>query len=118
MTHALRAALVVAVLSTLAPATAHAEDADPWLGKDKALHFTASAGLAVGSYAIARPLLHERPPSIFLAGGMAFGFGIAKESWDLAGHGDPSWKDLTWDAIGTTSGLLVALVLDVLINRE
>lgn len=117
MTTRIRAVLL-ALAFALTASAARAEDRDPWLGKDKALHFTVSAGLAVGSYAIARPLLEKRPQALTLAGGMAFSFGIAKETWDLTGHGDPSWKDLTWDAIGTVSGLLVALVADFLINRE
>jgi len=35
-----------------------------------------------------------------VGGGFAFSLGVAKELWDLSGHGDASWRDLTWDAVG------------------
>ena len=44
--------------------------------------------------------------------GFALTVGIGKELWDLAGHGDPSWKDLAWDALGTGVGVLIAWIVD------
>ena len=38
--------------------------------------------------------------------------GVAKELWDLSGHGDASWRDLTWDAVGTVTGLALAAAID------
>ena len=49
---------------------------------------------------------------LLVGGSVAMGAGIAKELWDLAGHGDPSWRDLTWDALGTAFGLVIAWTVD------
>ena len=53
------------------------------------------------------------------AGGaaLAVGAGVAKELWDLEGHGDASWKDLTWDLVGATTGVLLSLAVDWSIHR-
>lgn len=106
-----RIVLALAVLLLAPPARA---DDDPWLGKDKALHFGASASLAVGGYGFGAVTLKTRTDALLFGGGFAFGFGMAKETWDLMGHGDPSWKDLTWDAVGTIAGLAVSYAVDVL----
>jgi uncharacterized protein YfiM (DUF2279 family) len=45
------------------------------------------------------------------------GVGAAKEVWDLDGHGDASWRDLTWDLIGATTGVLFSLAVDWSIHR-
>ena len=47
-----------------------------------------------------------------MGGGLALSAGIAKELWDLSGHGDASWRDLTWDVVGTVTGLAVAAAID------
>lgn len=97
----------------LVPATARAQSNDPWWGRDKALHFGVSAGLSAGGYA-ASALLFERPGERALAGAaFALSAGVAKELFDLAGGGDPSWRDLAWDGIGTAVGVGIALSLDV-----
>jgi putative lipoprotein len=108
----------ILVLAALLYTTQARADDDPWLGKDKALHFASSASLAVGGYGFGVVTQRDRPTSLLFGGGFAFGFGVAKETWDLMGHGDPSWKDLTWDAIGTVAGLATAWVLDVLVLRR
>ncbi len=104
---------IVVALALLLLAT-HARADDKWLGKDKALHFGTSATLAAGGYAASVPFVDSRAKSLLFGGGFAFGLGVAKETWDLAGHGDPSWKDLTWDAIGTVTGLAIAYLVDSL----
>ena len=48
---------------------------------------------------------------------LGLGAGIAKELLDLAGAGDPSWRDLTWDVVGTATGVLVATAIDYLIHH-
>jgi putative lipoprotein len=110
----LATAALLAVVAT--PHAARAADPDPWLGPDKVLHFGASAAIAVGGYALGAALFDARGHALLLGGALAFGAGIAKESLDLAGYGDPSWRDLTWDAIGTASGLAVAWTADLLIR--
>jgi len=105
---------LAALLFLLAPASAAAEG-DPWWGKDKALHFGASAVLASGGYAVGALLWEE--PGAALASGAALGLGagVAKELLDLAGMGHPSWKDLAWDVAGTGAGLLVAWTIHQLV---
>jgi putative lipoprotein len=92
-------------------------DDDPWFGHDKALHFGASASLAAVGYAGASLATEHRPTRVVAAATFALSLGIAKELWDLSGHGDPSWRDLTWDVVGTTTGVLVAYAIDWAIGR-
>jgi putative lipoprotein len=117
--HRVTAALASAVASFLALIPAASADpaasssSDEWFGRDKALHFSAAAGLAAGGYAVGTALWSPpRLPAVALGGGLALGLGAAKEGWDALGHGDPSWKDFTWDAIGAVCGLAVAYAVD------
>ena len=59
----------------------------------------------------------DRTARVVAGASLAMAAGIGKELWDLAGHGDPSWKDLTWDAIGTATGVLTARAIDWLVVR-
>ena len=83
-------------------------DADPWFGKDKALHFSVAGTIAAGGYVAGAFLFDARRDALLLGGGLAIAAGIGKETLDLAGYGDPSWKDLAWDGIGTLASLAVA----------
>jgi putative lipoprotein len=77
-----------------------------------------SAGISAGGYALSALVL-EKPWQRALAGaGLALSAGVAKELWDLSGHGDPSWKDLAWDGIGTGVGVGLALGVDLLLFRQ
>lgn len=92
---------------------------DSWWGSDKALHFGFAAGLAAGGYAAGTALWS--PPrwrAAALGGGVAIGLGAAKEGWDALGHGDPSWKDFTWDVIGAVFGLAAAYAIDWAVRGE
>jgi putative lipoprotein len=112
--------LVVILVSLAIPlSSAHAEtpDADPWWGRDKALHFSASASLAVVGYAGTSMGTENRSARAAGGAALAVGAGVAKELWDLDGHGDASWKDLTWDLIGATTGVLFSLAIDWSIHR-
>ncbi len=111
-----RAAIALALAVTLVSGSARAADDDPWLGTDKMLHFGVSAGIAAGGYAIGAAVLDTRGQALLLGGGLAIAAGVAKETADLAGLGDPSWKDLAWDGIGLVTGLAVAWGLDLLIR--
>ena len=110
-------ALVIGLGGLDGAAPAHADDADPWLGADKALHFAASASIAAAGYAGAALVTESRPARVATGGTLAIGAGVAKELWDATGHGDPSWRDLTWDVAGTVTGLLVAGAVDWIIGR-
>lgn len=104
--------LALALLGLALSGRAAAQERDPWLGPDKALHFSLSAGLAGGGYAVGATLFEEPPPRLIVGGALALGLGVAKELYDLTGAGDPSWRDLAWDVIGTATGLAIAWAID------
>jgi len=112
--------LLVSLTATLAgPPVARADsaNADPWFGRDKLIHFAASGSLAVVGYANASMLSENRPLRIGAGATLALGAGVAKELWDLDGHGDASWRDLSWDVIGAATGLLVSVGVDWVVHR-
>ena len=112
---AARCALPIAVtLVTLTSASARAEDS--WWGADKALHFGATASIAGGGYALGALAWDGYAPRIALGTGLGLGAGIGKEVLDAAGLGDPSWKDLTWDLIGTAVGVGISVSIDLAIR--
>ena len=115
----MRRALVLAGVALLLATEARAQqaDTDPWFGHDKALHFAASASLAVVGYAGTSLATDSRPTRVVVGASFALGIGVLKEVWDLTGHGDASWKDLTWDFVGTTTGIFVAYAIDWMILR-
>ena len=80
--------------------------ADDWLGSDKAAHFGYSAAFGAAATTTIPLAGGPGPDWRSFALGATIGFvpGLAKEAWDLSGHGDPSWKDLAWDAAGTLVG--------------
>lgn len=109
-------AAVGLLVALLRPAGA-AEDA--WTGTDKALHFGISTALAAGTYGFGVALWSEpdeRWKAALLGAGVTLGAGGAKELADLAGLGHPSWKDFTWDVIGTVVGLGLAFTFDIAIR--
>lgn len=110
-------ALVVGCLLQSRPARADQPDPDPWFGRDKALHFGASAIIAGGSYGVGRALFDKRRDAILFGSGVGIAVGAAKETWDALGHGDPSWKDFTWDVAGTAVGVALAWGLDLLVSH-
>ena len=116
----------VVAIAFLSSTPARAADPDPWFGPDKKLHFEASAAIAAGGYgAIAlvsqaaryTPTSQDRLPRFAGGAWLALGAGVGKELWDLSGHGDPSFRDLTWDVAGTVAGLVIAVALDWAITR-
>jgi uncharacterized protein YfiM (DUF2279 family) len=112
-------AALVALCATLLgrPGSTRAADPDPWFGPDKVLHFAASGSLAMVGYAGAAMITVSRPERAGVGAGLAVGAGVAKELWDLDGHGDASWRDLTWDLVGASAGVLVALAIDWTVHR-
>jgi len=110
------AALVLLSVAVRARPAA-ASDKDPWFGPDKALHFAVSVGLAAGGYAAASPWLESRSERALVGGAFSLTLGASKELWDLAGHGDPSWRDFTWDVLGTAAGVVLALGVDALMSQ-
>lgn len=112
----IRGALVLGVAMLLA-SKVRAQETDPWFGRDKALHFAASASLATVTYAGTSLVTDDRLTRIVAAATVALAAGVIKEVWDLTGHGDASWRDLTWDVVGTTTGVLFAYGIDWAIAR-
>jgi putative lipoprotein len=106
------------LIASSAPRVAFAGDPDPWWGRDKALHFGASATIAAGSYGLGSLVLDGRAERALFGGGVALLAGVGKETLDLAGYGDPSWKDLAWDGIGTLVGVGLALSIDLAVGRS
>jgi putative lipoprotein len=110
-------ALVVGWIAPIGSSRAETADADPWWGRDKALHFSASASLAVVGYAGTSMGTENRAARAAGGAALAVGAGVGKELWDLDGHGDASWRDLTWDLIGAATGVLFSLAIDWTIHR-
>jgi putative lipoprotein len=115
MPRALPLMIALGAVLLIAP-SARAADPDPWIAKDKALHFGVSASIAISGYGIGAYAFDARAHALLLGGGLAAGAGIVKESLDLAGYGTPSWKDVAWDGIGIATGLALAWGLDLLIR--
>jgi putative lipoprotein len=109
-------ALVILIAGSLFRPTP-ARAADDWFGRDKGLHFAASAGLALGGYGGAALFTADRPARLATGGGLALAAGIAKEISDRYTGGDPSWRDLGWDVVGTATGLTLAYLIDWSIRR-
>lgn len=109
-----RLLIVTAALVALPSAARAADpDPDPWLGKDKALHFGASSIIAATGYTMGAFVFDARGHALIAGAALAAAAGIGKEMLDLARYGDPSWRDLTWDAIGTVTGLATAWGVDL-----
>jgi putative lipoprotein len=109
--------LVIAIGLGRGPAVAAAAE-DPWLGRDKALHFGASLSIAAGGYALAVPFTDSPLVRAAVGGGLALAAGIGKEVWDANGPGDASWRDFTWDLAGTATGILIAATIDWIVRRS
>jgi putative lipoprotein len=111
-----RGALALGCALVASPQLCRAED-DPWLARDKALHFSACTIIAASGYGVAS-VWWERPWARALAGGgLSLGVGAAKEGADALGLGDPSWRDFTWDAAGAATGVGIAYAVDWLVHR-
>jgi putative lipoprotein len=100
------------------PAAAAAPDPDPWFGPDKALHFGFSVGLASAGYGVSSLFLGRYAPRALAGAGFSLTLGAGKELYDLTGHGDPSWRDFTWDIAGTAVGVGLSLLVDALLAPD
>ena len=103
--------LALAVFFAARP-PAQAAEPDPWFGRDKVMHLTVSFALAGTSYATAAGCTKRTGVRILSGAGVAFSAGIAKELYDQYRGRGFSGRDMTWDAIGTTTGTLVAWLVD------
>lgn len=99
----------------MAAPRAFSAEPDPWFGRDKALHFGASAIIAGAGYGAAAAATETRPPRLLIGGGVGLAAGIGKELLDVTGSGDASFRDLTWDVVGTATGICVAWLFNRLL---
>jgi putative lipoprotein len=97
-------------------ATGHAQtpppQADPWFGTDKALHFAAGAGLGAAGYLSGTLAFEERWVGVVFGAGLGLAVSGAKEGFDAAGLGTPSYKDFLWGVLGTMLGVGVSITFD------
>jgi putative lipoprotein len=113
------AAVVAFVAVITLSGAARADDADPWIARDKAFHFDVTAGIAAAGYGVSAAwLVDARWKALAIGGGVALAAGAGKEIVDATGlfGGDASWKDFAWDAIGTAAGLALAWGVDLLLG--
>ena len=85
------------------------ESGDRWFSADKTKHFFTSALVQSLSFSALRATGMKRSPSLLGATIVAGSVGAGKELYDKRFGGDPSFKDLAWDAAGiaSVSALLV-----------
>ena len=105
----------LAMPAVVTAAPARAADEDPWWGHDKALHFGVSAGLGASGYAVSSLALDSRLERAAVGAAFSLTLGAGKELYDLSGGGNASWKDFTWDVAGTSVGVGLALLVDLII---
>lgn len=103
-----RGVVLVALLLAVPPVQA----ADPWWGRDKALHCGLSALAPPAGYAAGATLFADGERGLILGLSVGLGAGVAKELHDLTGRGTPSLRDLTWDMLGLASGAVLTWAMD------
>jgi putative lipoprotein len=113
----LRAIVLLLTLLFQSAAVARARDDDPWLGHDKVLHFSVSIALGAGGYGASALWVEPRRQRALLGGAFALTVGGAKELYDLSGRGDPSWRDFSWDVLGSAVGVGVGYLIDLTVER-
>ena len=74
---------------------------DSWFGSDKIKHFFLSAFATSVSYSALQAAGADRRTAMTGAIGASIGLGISRELYNLRTTRAFSFKDLTWDAIGT-----------------
>jgi Predicted periplasmic lipoprotein (DUF2279). len=106
-------AVALALAAFLAArSAAQAAEPDPWFGRDKVMHVSVSFALAGIGYADSTAFTKSTGIRMLSGASLALSAGIAKELADQYGGRGLSWRDLTWDAIGTATGTLVAWLVD------
>lgn len=85
---------------------------DPWFGRDKLLHFTASAVIQGAAHAAFRSRGASYGQASWGAAAVTATAGVGKELWDRHRRRDFSFRDLAWDGIGGASGAIIARQVD------
>lgn len=107
----MKAFLLMSTMMAMAAPEAHAQQ-DPWLGRDKVLHFAAGAALAAGGYALGTIVFDRREARIVVGLSVGLGAGAVKEIRDRGSAGTASWRDFAWTAAGATAGVTAAWLID------
>lgn len=116
----MRGPLLLVTLLLVLPdqAAAALPDEDPWFGRDKALHFAVSTGLAAGGYGLGSLAFPDHAAAPWLTGaGLSLTLGVGKEVFDQLDGRHFSLRDLTWDVAGTITGLVAAWALETFVLR-
>ncbi|RLC54157.1 MAG: hypothetical protein DRH79_01490 [Candidatus Cloacimonadota bacterium] len=81
----------------------------PWLGKDKAAHFTYSAALTYWNYGVAKDILdNSKQNSLIISVNFTALMGMTKEYSDKTlGETYWSWHDLAYDFAGIACGIIL-----------
>jgi uncharacterized protein YfiM (DUF2279 family) len=82
--------------------------ADSWWGTDKALHFGISVGVAASATAVTALWIDAPLERAAIGALSSLTVGVAKELFDSLGLGQASFRDLTWDLIGSVIGAALA----------
>ena len=86
--------------------------ADTWWGSDKALHLGVSVGLAAGATAVTAAWIEDPLERAAIGVVSSLSLGVAKELFDGLGLGEASFRDLTWDLIGSVVGASLAWIVE------
>ena len=105
-------AWATALLTWSEPSVAQGDE-DPWWGRDKALHFGVSTGLAATGYGVSSLWLERAWQRATAGAAFSLTLGVGKELADWAGYGQPSYKDLLYDFAGTALGVTLAYLVDL-----
>lgn len=100
------------IAAALTLSTASTPDPDPWFGSDKLQHFGVSAALAAGGYGASTVFFRDERARLATGAGLALTLGAARELDNLGGRGQPSWRDMAWNAMGMAVGLTAAWLVD------
>lgn len=92
------------------PAPAFVPGLATMLERDKLLHMSISANLALGTVALSEAFGIPRKWSLLLGVATAMAAGFLKEAWDMRGNGTAEWADLGANALGTAAGISVSLM--------
>jgi putative lipoprotein len=85
---------------------------DPWFGRDKLLHFTASALIQSGTHIVLRSMGDDYGRASRGAALITLTAGVGKELYDRHAGRDFSLRDLTWDGIGGVTAAVAMRQLD------
>lgn len=85
------------------PVQAPVQRDDGWLSTDKVKHFMTSMFVESFTLSAIRATRVSKEGSLIAASAVTLGVGIGKELYDRKSGGDPSFKDLTADAVGAAA---------------